>query len=154
MNDALFIIDKPPMPAPDDTGPYEMPNGPKPISAAIDERNGELIVAAHNATIATLTAALEEARGALEPFEEGSGYHCEAPERLRLLHCHELGAVRGLPRAFQNGFRPRPHRPRNHQRSDGEGGGMKKTLLIVLIGMAGGYFISNWIDYAVCNDLD
>jgi hypothetical protein len=68
MNDALFIIDKPPMPAPDDTGPYEMPNGPKPISAAIDERNGELIVAAHNATIATLIAALEEARGALEVF--------------------------------------------------------------------------------------
>ena len=66
MNDALFIIDKPPMPAPDDTGPYEMPNGPKPISAAIDERNGELIVAAHNAAIATLTAALEEARGALD----------------------------------------------------------------------------------------
>ena len=79
MNDALFIIDKPPMPAPDDTGPYEMPNGPKPISAAIDERNGELIVTAHNATIATLTAALEEARGALEEIvkaQNGPFYIC------------------------------------------------------------------------------
>ena len=75
MNDALFIIDKPPMPAPDDTGPYEMPNGPKPISAAIDERNGELIVSAHNATIATLTAALEEARGALDAFAKKCDKH-------------------------------------------------------------------------------
>lgn len=52
MNDATFIIDKPPSPAMNDVGPYVMPDGPSPISAAIDDRNGKLIVAAHNAAIA------------------------------------------------------------------------------------------------------
>jgi hypothetical protein len=51
MNDALFIIDKPPYPAPDDTGPWDSPTGPNPISAAIDEENAKLIVDAHNASI-------------------------------------------------------------------------------------------------------
>ena len=68
MNDALFIINKPPMPTPDDTGPYEMPNGPKPISAAIDDRNGELIVKAHNDSLSTYRALLEKAAASLAPF--------------------------------------------------------------------------------------
>ena len=59
MNDALFIIDGPPRPAPDDTGPYNWPGAPNPVSAAIDDRNGKLIVEAHNAA---LTAAIEAER--------------------------------------------------------------------------------------------
>lgn len=58
MNDATFIIDGPPYPAPDDTGPYLATGGPNPISGAIDDRNGKLIVAAHNAVVAEKDAEL------------------------------------------------------------------------------------------------
>jgi hypothetical protein len=62
MNDATFIIDKPPFPAPDDTGPYLVPNGPEPVSGAIDDRNGKLIIDAHNAVVARLSAELAAAK--------------------------------------------------------------------------------------------
>lgn len=54
MNDAVFIIDRPPYPAPDDTGPYFSESGPRPVSKAIDETNAEIIVKAHNAVVMEL----------------------------------------------------------------------------------------------------
>lgn len=83
MNDAIFIIDRPPYPAPDDVGPAEvLPGDPVPISWAIDERNADAITKAHNiemdaanatiaardATIARLREAMVEADKALRPF--------------------------------------------------------------------------------------
>jgi hypothetical protein len=70
MNDALFIIDKPPSPAPDDTGPWNNLDGPNPISAAIDDHNGELIVKAHNTSVAALR---DENERLLALLKEGVG---------------------------------------------------------------------------------
>jgi hypothetical protein len=88
MNDATFIINKPPFPAPDDTGPYLASNGPKSVSGAIDDGNGKLIVDAHNAvvaekdaTIARLSAELAAAREALEPFAEAAENQRSPQER-------------------------------------------------------------------------
>lgn len=36
MNDGLFIIDKPPHPAPNDTGPHDWPNGPRVVAKLAD----------------------------------------------------------------------------------------------------------------------
>jgi dihydrofolate reductase (trimethoprim resistance protein) len=60
MNDALFILDAQPLPAPDDSGPWLSSSGPAAISGSIDDHNGKLIVAAHNATIARLSAAMSQ----------------------------------------------------------------------------------------------
>jgi len=54
MNDALFIIDRPPFPAPDDVGPCDGLNFPNPISKVIDLENAKLIVNAHNKIIQEL----------------------------------------------------------------------------------------------------
>lgn len=77
MNDAMFIISGPSLPAPDDTGPYTWPSAPNPISAAIDDRNGKLIVDAHNAELARLRAELaaERERCACIAEEEIDAYH-------------------------------------------------------------------------------
>jgi len=47
MNDALFIIDRPPSPSNDHPW-HDNPNGPAAISFAIDDRNAIAIVKAHN----------------------------------------------------------------------------------------------------------
>lgn len=72
MNDATFIIDGPPSPAPDDTGPYLAANGPKPISAPIDDRNGKLIVEAHNAVVAEKDAELCRLKSQLSACEQAN----------------------------------------------------------------------------------
>lgn len=55
MNDGLFIIDEPPRPAPNDTGPSDQ-HKTRAICGALDNRNAELIVKAHNAALDTMRA--------------------------------------------------------------------------------------------------
>ena len=52
MNDCYFIIDQPPRPAPNDTGPYDWPSGPNCIaSCGTDGDMATRLVAAWNAEL-------------------------------------------------------------------------------------------------------
>jgi hypothetical protein len=71
MNDGLFIIDGPPRPGPNDTGPWDIPNDPQAIAGElgpIGEAKAKQIVEAHNAVVASLRTLLAEAEKRMEPF--------------------------------------------------------------------------------------
>lgn len=96
MNDALFVIDRPPQPAPDDTGPSAH-GRTEAVSGAIDEKNGALIVAAHNAVVAAFESRLAALRA------KPSGTFAEGVEAVR---ARAIDAAEAAMKEYADRIRP------------------------------------------------